>query len=42
MEKFFADHIGGRYQEDMKQEIAERLKEITVDISTVDVEGIED
>lgn len=42
MEEFFADHIGGRYQEDMKQEIAERLKEITVDISTVDVEGIED
>lgn len=42
MEEFFADHIGGRYQEDTKQEIAERLKEITVDISTVDVEGIED
>lgn len=42
MEEFFADHIGGRYQEDMKQEIAERLKEITVDISTVDVEGIEE
>lgn len=26
----------------MKQEIAERQKEITIDISTVDVEGIED
>ncbi|WP_441000920.1 S9 family peptidase [Fodinibius sp. SL11] len=42
MEEFFANHIGGRYQEDMKPEIEQRLKEITVDISTVNVEGIED
>ncbi len=34
-EKFFAKHLGGRYQEDVKPEIATRLKEITVDVKTV-------
>ena len=34
-EKFLAKHIGGRYQEDMPEEIAKRLGEITVDINTV-------
>ncbi|HPJ63874.1 S9 family peptidase, partial [Lentimicrobium sp.] len=29
-EKFLARHLGGRYQESMKPEVAERLKEITV------------
>lgn len=35
MEKFLAKHIGGRYQEEMPENIAGRLEEITVDISTV-------
>jgi dipeptidyl aminopeptidase/acylaminoacyl peptidase len=34
-ERFFAKHLGGRYQESMPPEIAERLKEITVDVKTV-------
>jgi dipeptidyl aminopeptidase/acylaminoacyl peptidase len=34
-EKFFAKHISGRYQEDMKPEVATRLKEITVDPKVV-------
>lgn len=34
-EKFFAKYLGGRYQEDMKPEVATRLKEITVDVKTV-------
>ena len=35
MEKFLARHVGGRYQEDMPENIARRLEEITVDINTV-------
>ena len=35
MEKFLAEHVGGRYQADMPDDVAKRLKEITVDISTV-------
>jgi dipeptidyl aminopeptidase/acylaminoacyl peptidase len=34
-EKFLAKHLGGRSQEDVKPEVAERLKEITVDVATV-------
>lgn len=34
-EKFLAKHLGGRYQEGMKEEVAKRLEEITVDIATV-------
>ena len=34
-EKFFAGHIGGRYQETMTPEVEARLKEITVDPKTV-------
>ena len=34
-EKFMAKFLGGRYQEDMKPEVAGRLKEITVDVKTV-------
>jgi hypothetical protein len=30
-EKFFAKHIGGRFQEDMTPEVSRRLAEITVD-----------
>jgi dipeptidyl aminopeptidase/acylaminoacyl peptidase len=34
-EKFMAKYLGGRYQADMKPEVAGRLKEITVDVKTV-------
>jgi len=34
-EKFLAKHLGGRYQESMKPEVAKRLGEITIDVSTV-------
>jgi dipeptidyl aminopeptidase/acylaminoacyl peptidase len=34
-EKFLAKHLGGRFQESMKPEVATRLSEITVDVSTV-------
>jgi dipeptidyl aminopeptidase/acylaminoacyl peptidase len=34
-EKFFAKHIGGRFQEDMTPAVGARLKEITVDPKTV-------
>jgi dipeptidyl aminopeptidase/acylaminoacyl peptidase len=36
-EKFFAKHLGGRYQESMTPEVATRLKEITVDVKTVEL-----
>ncbi len=38
MEEFFAEHLGGRYQESVDDEVAERLEEITVDVSEVKVE----
>ncbi len=34
-ERFLARHLGGRYQPDMQDHIAQRLEEITVDVSTV-------
>jgi dipeptidyl aminopeptidase/acylaminoacyl peptidase len=34
-EKFLASVLGGRFQPDMPEEVAKRLKEITVDINTV-------
>jgi len=34
-EKFLAKFLGGRYQEDMTPEVAQRLKDITVDPKTV-------
>ncbi|MDQ3805053.1 MAG: prolyl oligopeptidase family serine peptidase [Acidobacteriota bacterium] len=36
-EKFLAKHLGGRFQEDMTPETATRLKEITVDVKTVEL-----
>jgi dipeptidyl aminopeptidase/acylaminoacyl peptidase len=35
VEKFLAKYLGGRYQEAMTPEIAQRLKEISVDVKTV-------
>jgi dipeptidyl aminopeptidase/acylaminoacyl peptidase len=34
-EKFMAQYLGGRFQENMTPEVAKRLKEISVDIKTV-------
>ncbi len=34
-EKFLAEHIGGRYQEHLSEETSAKLREITVDVSTV-------
>jgi dipeptidyl aminopeptidase/acylaminoacyl peptidase len=34
-ERFFAKHLGGRYQESMTPEVEKKLKEITVDLKTV-------
>ncbi len=36
-EKFLAKHLGGRYQESMTPEVSTRLKEITVDVKTVEM-----
>ncbi|HEX8749077.1 MAG TPA: S9 family peptidase [Pyrinomonadaceae bacterium] len=36
-EKFLAKYLGGRYQEEMSPEVAQRLKEITVDVKTVEM-----
>jgi dipeptidyl aminopeptidase/acylaminoacyl peptidase len=36
-EKFLAKHLGGRFQETMTPEVATRLKEITVDVKTVEL-----
>ncbi len=35
MEKFLAKHLGGRYQEEMPEQLAQRLAELTVDINSV-------
>ena len=37
MEQFFAKHIGGREQKDIREVIKERLDSITVDVSTVEL-----
>jgi dipeptidyl aminopeptidase/acylaminoacyl peptidase len=34
-EKFFAKYLGGRYQEDMPEDVAQKLEELRVDINTV-------
>lgn len=36
-EKFFAKHLGGRFQEDMTPVVTARLKEITVDVKSVEL-----
>lgn len=38
MEKFLSKHIGGRYQESVLPEVAQKLEEITVDIASVTLE----
>jgi len=39
MEKFLSEQLGGRYQEDVNPETQQRLDEITVDVSTVQVKA---
>lgn len=41
MEKFFSEYIGGRYQEEINTEYKQRLKEISVNIDSVEVEPLE-
>ncbi len=36
-EKFLAKHLGGRYQESMTPEVTKRLKELSVDVKTVEM-----
>ena len=38
MERFLAEHVGGRYQESMSEEVKERLEVITVDVKTVELD----
>lgn len=35
IERFLADNLGGRYQEDMPEDVAARLEELRIDVSTV-------
>ncbi len=37
IERFLAENMGGRYQSEMRPEIAQKLDEITVDIETVEI-----
>ena len=39
MEEFFAKHIGGRVQKDVRKEIKDRMDSITVDVNTVEMPG---
>jgi dipeptidyl aminopeptidase/acylaminoacyl peptidase len=41
IEHFLATHLGGRYQEGMPPEIRETLDELTVDVETVAMSGVE-
>lgn len=35
IEKFLAEHLGGRYQESMAPEVEERLNQLTVSVDTL-------
>ena len=37
IERFLAENVGGRYQSEMRPEIADKLNEITVDVETVEI-----
>jgi hypothetical protein len=42
MERFLGKHLGGRVQDDVPEDVAQRLAEITVDPATVEApEGAE-
>ncbi|MGY6629392.1 MAG: S9 family peptidase [Wenzhouxiangella sp.] len=42
IEQFLAEHLGGRYQPGMSEEVAERLAAITVDIDSVEITDLAD
>ncbi|HAY81834.1 MAG TPA: S9 family peptidase, partial [Planctomycetaceae bacterium] len=42
IEAFLADQIGGRHQENMSQDVAERLEQLRVDVSNVTYEVAEE
>lgn len=42
IEQFLAEHLGGRYQPDMSEEVGERLAALTVEIDTVEVSDLAD
>jgi hypothetical protein len=37
IEKFFALHLGGRFQDEIREHIQERLDHITVDVDSVKI-----
>ncbi|NIR48670.1 prolyl oligopeptidase family serine peptidase [candidate division KSB1 bacterium] len=37
MERFLAKHLGGRYQEEMSEELSDKLAELTVDVNSVEL-----
>lgn len=37
MERFFAKHLGGRLQEDVKPDVAAKLEQLTVDVHSVEI-----
>lgn len=41
MEKFLAEHLGGRYQSSLRPEIAQRLEELTVDLESLEMNTVE-
>ena len=41
-EAFLAEHLGGRYQSDMPDDVADRLAAITVDVDSVEVTDLAD
>lgn len=40
IEQFLAQHLGGRYQADMPDDVAERLAALTVDVDTVEMPAL--
>ncbi|MGY6555695.1 MAG: alpha/beta fold hydrolase [Wenzhouxiangella sp.] len=40
IEQFLAQHLGGRYQAEMSDEVAERLAALTVDVATVEMPAL--
>jgi dipeptidyl aminopeptidase/acylaminoacyl peptidase len=37
IEKFLAKHLGGRFQESISSAVSERLRELTVDVDSVEI-----
>ncbi|MCP1728222.1 dipeptidyl aminopeptidase/acylaminoacyl peptidase [Natronospira proteinivora] len=41
VERFLAEHLGGRYQDDMPEDVADTLETLQVDVDTVELESEE-